>query len=200
MKRCDLTFVKATNRGGRLHSAVYEAKDLYNGTIGYLGDYVEGSTEIRKFLKPTTQLVAGAMPVIVMKPEVVYDEKKRKLGDFINVKGKAFPVVPLENLDGFDLSADYFNVSTKDAPSGGGARAVAVGDKFIIKAEADEVGTQFEYIKGAVEPSTHACYFKVIGIKESHFNNLICTDGTNNSLTLPQPYKMVALEVVKTTV
>lgn len=199
MKRCDLTFVKATNRGGRLHSAVYSAKDLHNGTLGYLGGFVANSTEVRTFEKPVAGLISKKMPVIVMKPEINYDETKRLIGDFVNPMGKPFPVVPLEELDGFDLSEDYFNVATKDAPVGGGVKAVALGDMFIIKDGADTVGAQLEYIKTTPVLSAHACYFKVVGIRESHIANFIYDDGSATSVMFPKPYKMVALEVIRPT-
>ena len=198
MKRCDLTFVKATNRGGRLHSAVYDAKDLYNGTLGYLGGYVAGSTEIRTFAKPTATLIANAMPVIVMKPEIVYDEKKRRLGDFINPKGKAFPVVPLENLDGFDLSSDYFDLTGKQGV-GGQPAVIAVGDVFLLQPGIDELGKQLKYNNGVpANADVNGFYFRVVGIRDSHIANFVFDDGVSTTAGLfPQPYKMVALEVVK---
>lgn len=189
--RCDTTKVKATNRGGRLHSAVYN-KELFNGTLGYLGDYIGGSTEIMSFLAPTTELIKAKLPVIVMKPEINYKESKRLLGDWVNPANKSFPVIPLEELDGIDLSADYFDLTGK----AGQNVQIEVGDKFVIQAN-DTVGTQLKYSATIPVLAQNFCYFRVIGVKESHIANFIYTDGTTDSIMFPKPYKMVELELVR---
>lgn len=192
--RADLTKVKATNRGGRLYSAVYEGKDLFNGTLGYLGDYVAGSTEIMEFKAPTAELIKNKMPVIVMKPEIVYDERFKKLGDFVNPAGKALPVVPLEEFDGIDLSADYFDLAGKAT---GKKTEIEVGDMFAIQPDIDVVGSQLKYSTSKPAVAQNACYFRVIGIKNSHIATYLYTDGTADMMRFPKPYKLVALEVVK---
>lgn len=194
--RADLSKVKATNRGGRLHSAVY-TKDLYNGVLGYLGGFVAGSSEVRDFVAPTVENVKTKLPVIVMKPEIVYDERKKLLGDFINKAGKPFPVVPLEDLDNIDLSIDYLDFSAKPKTGGQQNPVLAVGDIFTLGAS-DAVGSQLVYSATAPESTVACFYFKVIDIRDSHIANFVFDDGVSATAGLfPQPYKMVALEVVK---
>ena len=193
--RADLSKVKATNRGGRLHSAICNEKDLVNGTLGYLGGFVAGSTEIREFVTPTAELVKGKLPVIVMKPEIVYDETKRLLGDFINIKGKAFPVVPLEEFDNIDLSADFLDLTGKANGEGGVAPTVAVGDIFVLQAN-NVAGTQLKYSAQAPGADVAGFYFKVIDIRNSHIANVLYDDGSANAVLFPQAYKIVALELV----
>ena len=205
MARTDLTFVKATNRGGRLHSAVYNT-ELVNGSLGYLGDYVAGEREIRNFVKPTEADVRTKKPVIVMKPEIVYDERYKKIGDFINPANKAFPVVPLEELDGFALSDDYFNITTKKA---GKQNVIEVGDIFVIDHTANPGLKQLKYYtaNGQVLTATnqeipasanHKFYFKVVAVKDSHVATYMLSNANGQLERFPGPYKMVELTVIET--
>lgn len=193
--RCDLTQVKATNKGGRLHSAVF-ANEVPNGVLGYLGDFVTGSAEVRNFLAPTTDLVKVKFPVVVMKPEINYKQDRKTdnaIGIFRNPANKAFSVVPLEELDGLDLSADYFDLTGK---STGKTGEVEVGDKFTLEANA-VAGTQLKY-SASVPVLTKTCfYFRVVGVVNSHTANYLYTDGGATASMYPTPYKMVQLELVK---
>lgn len=183
--RLDTSFLKDTNSGGRLYSAVYNA-EIPNGFIGYLGGYVEGSTEVRTLLAPTAELVASATPVIVMKPEINYDESKRTsgaLGIFRNPANKPVPAIMFNVGDGLDLSEDYFDKTGK------GNGKIEVGDMFSIEANGT-VGTQLKYT--ATKPADVKAYFRVIGVKDSHLATYVHSNGQR----FPQPYKMVALEIV----
>lgn len=193
--RVDLSQVKATNRGGRLHSAKFNA-EIPNGVLGYLGGYVTGSTEVREFLAPTSALVKAKLPVIVMKPEINYKQDRLTdgaLGTFRNPANKPFPVVPLEELDGIDLSSDYFDLTGKATGKTG---EVEVGDKFVLQANA-VAGTQLKYSADAPALATASFYFKVVGVVNSHIANYVYTDGSASATMFPQAYKMVQLELVK---
>lgn len=193
--RTDLSQVKATNRGGRLYSAKHNL-EIPNGVLGYLGDYIEGSTEVRNFVAPTADLIKAKLPVIVMKPEINYKQDRKTddaIGIFRNPANKAFPVVPLEELDGIDLSFDYFDLTGK---TGGKTKEVEVGDKFVLQANA-VAGTQLKY-SASVPLLTNACfYFKVVGVVNSHIANYVYTDGSATASMYPAPYKMIQLELVK---
>ena len=193
--RCDLSQVKATNRGGRLHSAKFNT-EIPNGVLGYLGDFVEGSTEVRQFLAPTEELVKAKMPVIVMKPEINYKQDRKvdnAIGIFRNPANKAFPVVPLEELDGIDLSFDYFDLTGKVS---GKTKEVEVGDKFTLEANA-VAGTQLKYSTDAPLLAKTCFYFKVVRVVNSHIANYVYTDGSATASMFPTDYKMVQLELVR---
>lgn len=193
--RCDLSQVKATNRGGRLHSAVY-ASALPNGVLGYLGGYKEGSTEIREFLAPTEALVKAGLPVIVMKPEINYKQDRstdNAIGIFLNPANKPFPAVPLEELDGIDLSSDYFLLTGKAT---GVKTEVEVGDMFTLGATS-EAGKQLVYTATIPTSTDTSFYFKAIGVFNSHIANYVYTDGSATASMFPKPYKMVQLALVK---
>lgn len=193
--RCDLSQVKATNRGGRLHSAKFNT-EIPNGVLGYLGDFVEGSTEVRQFLAPTEELVKAKMPVIVMKPEINYKQDRKvdnAIGIFRNPANKAFPVVPLEELDGIDLSFDYFDLTGKVS---GKTKEVEVGDKFTLEANA-VAGTQLKYSTDTPLLAKTCFYFKVVRVVNSHIANYVYTDGSATASMFPTDYKMVQLELVR---
>ena len=193
--RCDLSQVKATNRGGRLHSAQFNA-ELPNGVLGYLGDFISGSTEIRNFLAPTAELIKAKLPVIVMKPEINYKQDRatdNAIGIFRNPANKAFPAVPLEEFDGIDLSSDYFDLTGK---ASGKTKEAEVGDKFVLQANA-VAGTQLKYSETAPLITDACFYFEVVDVVNSHIANYVYTDGSATATMFPQPYKMVKLALVR---
>lgn len=193
--RTDLSQVKATNRGGRLHSAQHNVA-IPNGVLGYLGDYVVGSTEVRSFVAPTADLIKAKLPVIVMKPEINYKQDRKTddaIGIFVNPANKPLPVVPLEEFDGIDLSSDYFDLTGK---ASGKTKEVEVGDKFVLQANA-VAGTQLKYSASAPALTTACFYFRVVGVVNSHIANYVYTDGSATASMYPVAYKMVQLELVK---
>lgn len=107
---CHTAKVKETNRGGRLYSAVHTAP-LQNGSIVFLGELVSGEKEIRQAEVPTTAAIAKKRPMLVMTPEIIYDQStksKQALGNFVNPANKAFPVVPLSEFDEIEVSKEVF--------------------------------------------------------------------------------------------
>ena len=189
--RCDISFMKNTNSGGRLYSAKY-GSEIPNGFIGYLGGYTSGSTEVRELLTPTADLIKGkAFPVIVQKPEINYKDDKmtdRALGTFRNPANKPVPVIQFSENDGVDLSQDYFDLTGK---TGDKATVIEVGDIFTIQANGT-VGTQLKYASTAPASTSATVYFKVIGVKNSHITTYI--NGTGNPY--PAPYKMIQLQMI----
>lgn len=193
--RCDLSQVKATNRGGRLHSVVHTA-EIPNGVFGYLGEYKEGSTEVRELLAPTAALIKTKLPVVVQKPEINYKQDKTTddaIGIFRNPANKALPGVPLVGFDGLDLSQDYFDLTGK---TGGKTKEVEVGDIFVLQ-ENLTAGSQLKYASAAPLGTAACFYFKVIGVVNSHIANYVYTDGSSVATRFPQPYKMIQLDLVE---
>lgn len=188
--RVDLSDINL--RAKKIYSAEY-AQEIPNGVLGYLGGFKAGSTEIREFLAPTADLIKAKLPVIVMKPEINYAEDRKTdgaLGIFRNPANKAFPVIQLEDLEGIDLSEDYFDLTGK------GNGKVEVGDIFVLQPNA-VAGTQLKYSESAPETTVAGHYFRVVGVVNSHIANYVYTDGTATATMFPQAYKMVQLEIVK---
>lgn len=179
---CNTSKVKATNTGGRLHSAVLEA-EVPNGALVFVGGLKEGETEIRTAQIPTTSLIAGKVkPMLVMKPEINYSEARKSdyaLGIHRNRAGKAVPVIPLEAYDEFELSQDFF--------VGRQADQIKVGDKFKMTNES----VFYTYSAGAVD--TDCAYLEVTGVRDAFHAVTLMGDDLNS--VFPVTYKMVMVEV-----
>ena len=172
--RVDTANVKDTKVGGRLYSAVY-TEELPNGVLGDLGDFVEGSELIRKFVLPSTN-VKTLVPYLVFKPEINYDESSRayrKLGIHRNPANKAFPVVKLQNNDTIRFSEDYFTKGDE----------IVVGDLFVL--------TEDGLLENVPDATDYKFYVEVIKVENSHLVTYIAGDGTRQ----PQPYKLYLVSV-----
>lgn len=178
---CNTSKVKATNTGGRLHSAVLDV-EVPNGALVFVGGLKEGETEIREAKIPTTALIAGKVkPMLVMKPEINYSEARKSdyaLGIHRNRAGKAVPVIPLELHDEFELSQDFF--------VGRQADQIEVGDKFKMTNES----VFYTYSAGAVD--TDCAYLEVTGVRDAFQSVTLVADDFS---AFPKPHKMVMVEV-----
>ena len=178
---CNTSKVKATNAGGRLHSAVLET-EVPNGALVFVGGLKEGETEIRTAQIPTTALIAGKVkPMLVMKPEINYSEARKSdyaLGIHRNRAGKAVPVIPLEAYDEFELSQDFF--------VGRQADQIQVGDKFKMTNES----VFYTYSAGAVD--TDCAYLEVTGVRDAFHAVTLTGDDLS---PFPVAYKMIMVEV-----
>ena len=178
---CNTSKVKATNTGGRLHSAVLET-EVPNGALVFVGGLKEGETEIRTAQIPTTSLIAGKVkPMLVMKPEINYSEARKSdyaLGIHRNRAGKAVPVIPLELHDEFELSQDFF--------TGRNADQIQVGDKFKMTNES------VFYTYSASEVTGDCAYLEVTGVRDAFQSVTLMADDFS---AFPKPHKMVMVEV-----
>ncbi|WP_291566962.1 MULTISPECIES: hypothetical protein [unclassified Clostridium] len=188
--RCDTSFMKNTNAGGRLYSAQY-GEIIPNGFIGFMGSFISGSKEVRTLLAPTAELIKAGTPVIVMKPEINYKEDKKTdyaLGIFRNPGNKPVPAIPFSEFDGVDLSEDYFDLAGK---TGDNSAKIEVNDLFTLQANGI-AGTQLKYAASAPAKTSAHFYFKVVGVSNSHTAVYVHSDGNR----FPKPYKMIALEII----
>lgn len=107
---CHTIKVKEAGVGGRLHSAISD-KAVENGSIVFLGEMETGHDEIYKAVAPATATIGKERPMLVMTPEIIYDETRRAtqaLSNFVNIANKAFPVIPLSEYDEIELSTAGF--------------------------------------------------------------------------------------------
>lgn len=178
---CNTSKVKATNTGGRLHSAVLDV-EVPNGALVFVGGLKEGETEIREAKIPTTALIAGKVkPMLVMKPEINYSEARKSdyaLGIHRNRAGKAVPVIPLELHDEFELSQDFF--------VGRQADQIEVGDKFKM------TDNSVFYTYSASEVTGDCAYLEVTGVRDAFQSVTLVADDFS---AFPKPHKMVMVEV-----
>lgn len=177
---CNTVKMKETGVGGRLFTAVHTA-DLPNGVFGFLGGYKTAEREIREFVVPTAELIIAEAPVLVMKPEIIYDQSTRtsdKIGNFVNVAGVPFSVIPVSKWDEIELSADLIE-----------GTGIAVGS--ILALQAGKV--KLKKVDSAPTKEQASGYFKVTEIRKSHTPVFV---GSNGSL-IPQAYNLYNVEWIQ---
>lgn len=133
-----------------------ETAEVENGVIVKLGDLEEGEREVRKATVATSSDDLGDC-ALVAGVEVMYDERKRNLDDFINPKGKATRGYLLRSNNMFGITADGF--VNKTVPAVGGNVGVGESGKL------DAAGTGFGKCI-AIEPAGRYTYY-VIQIKKA---------------------------------
>ena len=175
---CNTVKVKNTNRGGRLYSALL-ASAIENGSIIFLGGLVSGQKEIRTGVVPTTALIETETPMLVMTPEMIYDQSRKAtqaLGNFINPANKSFPVIPLEAFDEIEVSAEAF-VGTP-----------AIG-KYAVLAD----GSTKLTIQDTAPTTGCVLYGKITSSRKSAMPTFLGGDGT----LFPTAYDLFNVEFIK---
>ena len=172
-----LNTVKVAATYGRVFSAKH-ADTLYNGKIGYVGDYMEGELEVRDFHLADEESIRTQMPMMVTDPEVMYDNStraKQAIGFYRTTPSVAFTVSPLIATDEIEISED----SIEGADLTVGSIVVQTVGGGLAKAD--------------VAPSKDEAmaYFKVVAVR----NGLGFQIAFNMEGSVPQ-HKMYTLEVV----
>ena len=184
--RCDTTFIKNSNAGGRLYSTKPSVDtELPNGIFGFMGSYV--SEEVRELLTPTADLIKTQVPVLIHNPEINYRQEvttDSALGIYRNRAGKVLRTFPLEQYDVVTLSEDYFDMTGKGS-------AIAVGDMFALQANL-VAGTQLKYSATAPVSTANKVYFKVLKVANAYTPVFVAGNGQ----LFPQAYKNIDVEVI----
>lgn len=171
---CHTIRVKETGVGGRLYSAIHTSA-LENGSVIFLGEKDDNHSEIYKAAVPSTQLIPTATPMLVMCPEIIYDETRKAnqaLGNFINKANKAFPVVPLSEFDEIELSKEGFTGTP------------AKGKYVVLK----NGSTKFD-IADSKPQSGHVLVGKITSTRKSSLPVFLAGDGQ----LFPQAYDLFTI-------
>ena len=107
--------------------------EVENGVIVELKGYEEGEREVMKAVAATAESNLADCAVIAA-PEVMYDERKKNLDEFINEKGKAVRGYRLIDRNLFSLTKEGFAGA---APAVGGKVGIGANGKL------DAAGTGF---------------------------------------------------------
>ena len=135
----------ATDVRGQLVSVKYMGTDgatptaIENGNVLKIGALVTGEREI---------YIGGAVAandkiddiVLIASPEVVYDERKRNLDDFINEAGKACRGYHIHSGDTFSVTGEA--LSGTGTPAVGNIVELAAGTKLAFAASATTGSTK----------------------------------------------------------
>lgn len=81
------------------------ATEIENGNFVLLAGLEDGAREIYVGVEPTASSALTEV-VLIASPEVMYDERKKNLDEFINVAGKAARGYRLHSNDIFSVTAD----------------------------------------------------------------------------------------------
>ncbi|MDF2884228.1 MAG: hypothetical protein K0R54_4795 [Clostridiaceae bacterium] len=84
------------------------ATAIENGSVVVLGSLISGEREVYTATTPTATTALSAI-AIVTTPEVMVDERKKNLDEFINEAGDVITVDKLSSGDIFSLTADGFD-------------------------------------------------------------------------------------------
>lgn len=118
-----------TDVGANLVSVKYmgsgaTATEIDNGCVVALDGLMTGEREIYTGVTPAANTALGKIALIAT-PEVVYDERKKNLSDFVNEAGTVCRGYILHSNDIFSVTGEVLNA----------AAAIAVGD--IVELQAD---------------------------------------------------------------
>lgn len=110
-----------------------EVAEVENGVIVELKGYEEGQREVMKAVAATSTSDMADCAVVAA-PEVMYDERKRNLSDYINEAGKAVRGYRLVDRNLFSVTKEGF---VGAVPAVGGAVGIGANGKL------DAAGTGF---------------------------------------------------------
>ena len=118
----------------RYYNAEGEMAEVENGVIVELQGYEDGEREVMKAVAATSASNMADCAVIAA-PEVMYDERKKNLDEFINEAGKAVRGYRFVDRNLFSVTEDGF--VDKAVPVVGGAVGIGANGKL------DAAGTGF---------------------------------------------------------
>lgn len=108
--RAGLVSIKYIVTTGSGASVVKTETEIENGRILKVGDLMDGEREIFEGVVPAADSELSEV-VLIASPEVMYDERKRNLDEFINVAGKACRGYRLHKGDIFSVTIDALDAA-----------------------------------------------------------------------------------------
>lgn len=130
--------------------------NVENGNVVVIGARADGEREAYNSVTPTADAKLGQI-ALVCEPEVMYDERKKNLNEFINEAGSITRGYVLHNGDEFSITAEGFDgtpkkgsvvelqaglkLSAVDSATGGSTTSIGEitdveGDYFVIRVKA----------------------------------------------------------------
>lgn len=140
--RAGLVSIKYIVTTGSGSSAVKTETAIENGRVLKVGALMSGEREIFEGTAPAANTALNEV-VLVASPEVMYDERKRNLDEFINEAGKPCRGYRLHKGDIFSVTADALavSVSGKTAPEVGNLVELQADTKLKVVATATDGST-----------------------------------------------------------
>ena len=133
--------------------------EIDNGCVVEVGDLIEGERELRKGLIPAADTALKDIAIIAT-PEVMYDERKKNLDEFVNPVGGNCRGYRMHEHDMFGLTAEALNIAEGVVPAVGYVVELMAGVKLNVAASATEGSTQVGVID-AIEKAGRYTYYVI---------------------------------------
>lgn len=134
-----IKYIAVSSSGG---NTTRTETEIENGNVLRVGELMEGEREIFNGYVPAVNTPLNEI-VLVATPEVMYDERKRNLDEFINEAGRPCRGYRLHKGDIFSVTADALTVSVsgKTAPEEGNLVELQADTKLKVVATATNGST-----------------------------------------------------------
>ena len=143
----------------RFYDANNKEAAIENGNVVVVGDLMAGERELHKAVAPTAAAELKKIG-LVANPEVIYDERKRGLDQYINEAGKNVRIYYLHSGDEFGVTIEGLNVASGYTIKPGDAVELMAGTKLKVVATATSGSTQVGKII-AIEKAGRYTYYVV---------------------------------------
>ena len=182
--------VKSVNPGGRLHCG-QSTTVRKNGEFGFLGEYIAGSHQIHVF-----EFRNGAagnhpktfMPVVIMQPEMQYDDSRKSLLKLKNWEIKPntpFTCVPLTEGDKLQITSDAL-LKNDGQPTEDGD--LVVEKCYTLENDTHQLKLTADGTNAGV--GANEVYYEIVKVKNAHKRPAKVAGDTSNP-----NYKLYTLEV-----
>lgn len=132
---------------------------IENGNVVAVGDLLEGERELHRAVAPARNTAIKDIG-LVASPEVLYDERKRGLHEFINEAGTNVRIYYLHTGDEFGVTAQALEIASGYTPEVGDAVELMAGTKLKVVATATSGSTQVGKLI-AIETAGRYTYYVV---------------------------------------
>lgn len=143
----------------RFYDSNDEVAAIENGNVVKVGALLTGERELHKATAPAANTALAEIGLVAT-PEVMYDERKKNLDEFINEAGRAARIYYLHSGDEFGVTIDALNVASGYTPKVGDVAELMAGTKLNVKASATSGSTQVGKII-AVESTKRYTYYVI---------------------------------------
>lgn len=136
-----------------------EEAAIENGCVLKLEGLMEGERELFKGVAPSADTAIEDI-VILATPEVMYDERKKSLDEFINEAGSNCRGYRFHKHDFFGLTPEGLNIAEGATPAVGWAAELMAGTKINLVASATSGATQIGTLH-AIEQAGRYTYYVI---------------------------------------
>jgi hypothetical protein len=141
----------------RFMDAEGKPAEIENGSVVKLNGLLDGERELYKGTAPEASTAKTDIAVIAS-PEVLYDERKKNLDEFINEAGANARGYILSDRNIFSLSAEALNIADGATPAVGWVVELMAGTKLNAVASATSGSTQIGKIIEIEKTSRYTYY------------------------------------------